>query len=99
MDASTSNGAITIKSSSFKVYNLDTSNGQINLTDLNVLNKDGVTLDADTSNGNINLENVYVLNVNLDTSNGNIDYNNDETFILNSYTKDTSNGNITGNVN
>mgnify|MGYP000032029141 CR=1 FL=1 len=99
LDASTSNGAITIKSSSFKVYNLDTSNGQINLTDLNVLNKDGVTLDADTSNGNINLENVYVLNVNLDTSNGNIDYNNDETFILNSYTKDTSNGNITGNVN
>ena len=94
-----SNGRIYIRDVEFIEYDLKTSNGDIDLKNLNVENQDGTYLDADTSNGSIELEDVYVLNVILDTSNGRIDYNNsDLSFELDSLDMDTSTGNISSNV-
>ena len=96
--ASTSNGRIYLRNVDFIEYILNTSNGTINLANLNVENQDGVSLYADTSNGNIILEDVYVLDVTLDTSNGNIDYNNSDTSFEVDLDADTSNGDISENV-
>lgn len=97
--ASSSNGSVVVKNSVFKIYDLYTDNGDINIQNLNVNNKDGLVLNAKTSNGDIKLTNVYVLTVDLKTSNGDIEYNNADNFTLLRYTKDTDNGKITGNVN
>lgn len=95
----TGNGKIMVRESSFNNYNLDTSNGRIELSNLNLEFKDGVELDADTSNGKVILKDVYVATVDLKTSNGDIEYfNDDETFNVD-FTRKTSNGQITTNVN
>jgi len=99
LEADTSNGRIVIEDSEFRNYNLDTSNGEIYLENLNVSNKDGVLLIADTSNGKIKLVDVYVKDVRLDTSNGDIDFHNsDLTFVVENFDRDTSNGQISSNV-
>ena len=99
LDATSSNGKIYIRNVEFLEYYLGTSNGAINLANLNVNNHDGVKLIADTSNGAIILENVYVLDVTLDTSNGDIEFqNSDETFVVDDLDMDTSNGNISSNM-
>ncbi len=97
--ADTSNGAIDIEEALFNTYDLESSNGRIEVSNLNVENQDGVSLKAKTSNSRIDLENVYVDVVDLDTSNGAIDYYNDDTsYHPSSFTKDTSNANISTNV-
>lgn len=99
LKATSSNGKIYVKDTEFIEYDLKTSNGDIDLTNLNVENQDGVTLNADTSNGSITLEDVYVLDVTLDTSNGHIDYyNTDLSFTVEDLEMDTSNGNVASNV-
>ena len=99
LSVDTSNGRIYVTESDFNRYDLETSNGKIRLEELNVLNKDGVKLDAQTSNGRITLHNVYVSEVDLDTSNGDIIYNNDDQTFDVDYSRNTSNGDIEGNVN
>jgi len=99
LEASTSNGRIVVEDVAFSKYNLNTSNGEINLENLNVDNKDATLLIADSSNGSIELVEVYVKDVRLDTSNGDIDYHNtDHTFVLDNFDKDTSNGQISTNI-
>jgi len=99
LNVNTSNGRIYIRNTEFSKYYLDTSNGKIILRNLNVDNKDGVLLEAETSNGDIELNDVYVEDVTLDTSNGDIDFfNEDLTFIVENLDTDTSNGNISTNV-
>ncbi len=95
----TANGRISIAESDFQRYELDTENGRIYLEELNVENKDGVSLDAETSNGRIVLDNVYVGKVDLETSNGNIIYNNEDQSFDVDYSRNTGNGSTTGNVN
>jgi DUF4097 and DUF4098 domain-containing protein YvlB len=71
----------------------------IKLENLNVDNKDATLLIAQSSNGSIELIEVYVKDVRLDTSNGDIDYHNsDHTFVLDNFDKDTSNGQISTNI-
>ena len=95
----TSNGTIYVRSSAFINYDLDTSNGPIKLEDLNVEDKNGLTLVADSSNGRIELTNVYVSEVDVDTTNGNIRYfNDDQTFDVD-FERDTTNGSVETNVN
>ncbi|MCK5387873.1 MAG: DUF1700 domain-containing protein [Candidatus Izimaplasma sp.] len=95
LKATSSNGKIYIRNVEFSAYYLETSNGTINLANLNVDNQDGVILIADTSNGHIILEDVYVLDVTLNTSNGDIEYyNDDKSFVVDNLDTDTSNGNI-----
>ncbi len=97
--ADTSNGRIVLENVAFSKYNLDTSNGVIKLENLNVDNKDATLLIAQSSNGSIELIEVYVKDVRLDTSNGDIDYHNsDHTFVLDNFDKDTSNGQISTNI-
>lgn len=99
LDASTSNGRIYIRDVEFIEYDLNSSNGSINLGNLNVTNQDGVKLFADTSNGSIILSDVYVLDVTLDTSNGDIEYyNTDLSFTVVDLDTDTSNGDVSTNV-
>ena len=99
LNATTSNGRIYIRDVEFTKYYLETSNGKIILTNLNVENLDGVILDAESSNGDIELSDVYVLDVTLDTSNGDIDYfNSDGTFEVDRLDTDTSNGNVSTNM-
>lgn len=97
--AITSNGKIIVNGASFNAINLDTSNGRINVSNVNLDKRTGTTLYADTSNGSIELDEVYVSVVDLDTSNGDIAYNNTDQVYDVDLTTDTSNGNITGNVN
>ncbi len=97
--ARTSNGRIILRDLEFIYYGLDTSNGGIDLKNLNVENQDGLELIADTSNGSIELVDVYVKDVQLDTSNGDIDYHNeDSTFELDNFEADTSNGDVSENI-
>lgn len=99
LDAVTSNGTIDVEDVNFAVYNINTSNGRINLRNLNIELQDGITLDANTSNGKIMMNEVYVDDIELDTSNGDIEfYNDDTTFIPSRFEKDTSNGQISTNV-
>ncbi|MCK5761773.1 MAG: DUF1700 domain-containing protein, partial [Candidatus Izimaplasma sp.] len=95
LDATSTNGRIYIRNVEFLEYYLGTTNGAINLANLNVDSKDGLVLIADTSNGAIILEDVYVLDITLDTSNGDIDYfNSDTLYIPDDLNTDTSNGDI-----
>jgi len=99
IDVSTSNGMIHFQTVSFQNYTLDTSNGAIKLYDLNSPTSGGLTLNADTSNGAIYLKNVYIANVDADTSNGDITFLNDnQTFEVDSFKSDTSNGSVETNV-
>ncbi len=99
LDAYTSNGKIYIRNVEFLEYNLNTSNGSINLANLNVDDQDGVKLIADTSNGKIILEDVYVSDVTLDTSNGDIEFfNSDTSYVVVDLETDTSNGDFTSNM-
>lgn len=99
LDASTSNGSIDVTNTNFQEYYLDTSNGSIELKNLNVTLQDGQVLVADTSNGKIDLENVYVDDITLDTTNGDIDFFNDDTsFIPSNVEQDSTNGDFSTNV-
>lgn len=97
--AKTSNGKIIIKNTSFKTYDLDTSNGKVVLEDLNVELKDGVSLNVHSSNGALEFENVYVADVYARTTNGDIDYYNDDESFDVDFDRNTSNGEISTNVN
>jgi len=99
LKADTSNGKIVLFEVSFNMMILDTSNGAIQLEDVNLDKRTGTSLSADTSNGEIQLENVYVSIVDLDTSNGDIEYNNDDTSYSVDLTRNTSNGDYLGNIN
>lgn len=101
LKATTLNGDVEVKSSNFKNYNLSTGNGMIELTRLNIVSKDGISIDAITGNGDIRLEDVYVSTISLETGNGDIYYNNDldKTWEPNSYSKETGNGSLYGNMN
>ncbi len=100
LTAITSNGKIYLRNTEFLEYYLDTSNGVIDLANLNVIDQDGVILSADTSNGDIILADVYVEDITLGTSNGDIEfYNSDLAFIIGNLDTDTSNGDISTNVN
>jgi len=95
----TSNGSIVIRESEYRDYELKTTNGSINLENLNVTNQDGFTLIAHTSNGSIDADEAYIKNVDLDTTNGDIDFHNDDfTFVLDVFETDTTNGHISQNV-
>lgn len=95
----TSNGRITVRDSEFSEYDLDTSNGKIILENLNVEHQDGVRLHAESSNGKLTLNEVYIATVDVHTSNGDIEYyNEDQTFNV-EFTRDTSNGEVSTNVN
>lgn len=98
--AETYNGDIRVKRTDFNSYELITYNGDVVLTDLNIVNKDGNAVVAESYNGEIELENVYILNIDLETYNGDIIYNNDDTsFQPTTYKKDTYNGGYEGNQN
>jgi uncharacterized membrane protein len=99
VDVFSSHGAITIENTNFMEYDIETTNGRVDLTNLNVSGQDGVSLEVDTSNGPIDLENVYVDEINLETTNGDIDFFNDDTsFIPSEFERDTTNGDINTNV-
>lgn len=99
LDLALTNGTIDVESVNFKDYIIETTNGTINLDDLNVTLQDGTTLHADTTNGSINLDEVYVDKIYLDTTNGDIDfYNDDTTYMPSVFEKDTTNGQISTNV-
>jgi len=95
----TSNGKIVIRDSAFSTYELRTSNGKILLENLNVELLDGVDLKAVSSNGALDFSNVYVAHVDARTSNGNINYVNANTSFDVDFERNTSNGQITTNVN
>ena len=95
----TSNGRIVLTNVTSNILALDTSNGSINLEDINLDKRTGTALSADTSNGTIYLSDVYVSVVDLDTSNGDITYNNEDTSYTVDLTRDTSNGDYAGNMN
>ncbi|MBN2604405.1 MAG: DUF1700 domain-containing protein [Bacilli bacterium] len=99
LDASSTNGSMIINNVEFLHYTLSTTNGYFNLDNLNVNDQDGLSLVANTTNGRINLDEVYVKSVNLDTTNGNISfYNDDESFDVTSFKRDTTNGEISTNI-
>ena len=99
IDLQTTNGSIDVENTNFKEYYLKSTNGTIDLDQLNVDLQDGVELIAETTNGSIHLDEVYVDDVTLETTNGDISfYNDDTTFIPTHFDRDTTNGEITTNV-
>lgn len=94
----TSNGKITISNTAFQTYELRTSNGKIVLSQLNVDDKDGVTLEAQSSNGALEFTGVYVAKVTANTSNGDIDFHNEDLSFIIDYDGHTSNGSESVNV-
>ena len=99
LDISNTNGRISVKRVEIGTIVADTSNGNIILDDINVVNKDAISVECNTTNGTINLDNVYAPYVNLDTTNGNIEfYNDDLTFDVTTLITDTTNGNVSTNV-
>lgn len=96
---SSTNGQMTVKNVEFLNYDLSTTNGGFNLDNLNVAEQDGVSLKADTTNGDIEMDEVYVSDVRIETTNGDITYyNDDETFDLDRFDRDTTNGDISTNI-
>lgn len=99
LDVSTTNGTITINNTEFLHYDLTTVNGSYNLDNLNIVDQDGISLDASTTNGSIDLDEVYIESVRLETTNGDISYyNEDETFDVSSFIRETTNGEISTNI-
>ena len=90
--ADTSNSSIQISDVNFSTYEIDSSNGGIRLSNLNVDLHDGLSLVLETSNASIDMEDVYVDVIVGETSNADIDfYNSDTTFHPSNLDLDTSN--------
>ncbi len=99
LDLHTSNGTITVENVNFAEYYISTTNGRVNLENLNVDLQDGLILDVDATNGALDLTNVYVDDIDLNTTNGDIDYYNDDTdFMPTRFDRDTTNGDVSTNV-
>ena len=98
LDLKTSNGRIIVRDTHALTHRYETSNGAVELNDINRPEAPGSTLSVQSSNGSLNLNNVYVSEVRLRTSNGSIHYDNtDRSFFLDVVEAHTSNG--TTNVN
>lgn len=91
------NGNIILQDASFQTSKLRTENGKVVLENINTVEKDGLDLEIVTTNGRVSLINVYVDTVDVSTINGDIYYNNDEVFIVD-YSKQTINGDSSGNM-
>ncbi len=99
LDLQTSNGRIIVRETEALTHRYETSNGTVQLTDVNHPTTPGATLSVQSSNGSLTLNNVYVSDVRLRTSNGSIDYDNsDRSFFLDGVEAHTSNGTIRINV-
>lgn len=99
LDVSNTNGTIIVRDVEFLNYDLSTTNGGFNLDNLNILDKDGLSIEVSTTNGVINMDEVYVSDIELNTTNGDINfYNNDTTFLPDSFVKHTTNGDVNTNV-
>jgi uncharacterized membrane protein len=94
----TTNGNLIVRNLVFDGYDLDSTNGDINAEELNVLDKSGSAFDAMTTNGEIILSEVYCGMVELLTTNGDITYINEDTSFSVDLTRHTTNGSIETNV-
>ena len=95
----TSNGRIQVRDSVARTHDYRTSNGSVELTNLNHPEEGGTRLEVRSSNGSLNLSNVYVYSVRLRTSNGSINFDNaDRSFFLDDVDAQTSNGSTNVNV-
>lgn len=98
IDVRTSNGRVQVRDVFANEHHYQTSNGGVELTQVNAPDEGGARLVVRSSNGSLNLQNVYVLDVRLNTSNGSINFDNiDRSFFLDFVEANTSNG--TTNVN
>lgn len=99
IDVRTSNGRIQVRDVFSNEHHYQTSNGGVELNEVNSPQQGGARLVVRSSNGSLNLQNVYVLDVRLNTSNGSIQYDNqDRSFFLDFVEANTSNGSTNVNV-
>ncbi len=99
LKVTSTNGEISITDVFASNVFIEGVNGEIKITDLNDGTNDGESLTIDLVNGEVNIDDAYFKEVSVDNVNGDVNYyNTDLTYIADTVSLDTVNGDENSNV-